>query len=65
MIEMVEEAGKLVRLAVVHANALPAAEKMREALARMYKGPIYIYEARLALATHSGEGALGLAFQKA
>lgn len=65
MIEMVGDAGKLVRLCVIHTNAYPLAEKTRDALSRIYSGIIPIYEAGPVLAVHAGEGAVGIAFQKA
>lgn len=64
MIEMVGDAGKLVRLAVVHTNAPNLAEKIKEALGKIYKGTIPVYEAGPVLAVHAGEGAIGIAFQK-
>lgn len=65
MIEMVGDAGKLVRLAVVHTNAAGVAQKIKAALGKIYQGNIPIYEAGPALAVHAGEGAIGIAFQKA
>ncbi len=65
MIQMVGDAGKLVRLAVVHTNAVALAEKVKEALGKIYPGSIPIYEAGPALAVHASEGAIGIAFQKA
>lgn len=65
MIEMVGDAGKLVKLAIIHTNATNVAEGVREALGKIYKGNIPIYEAGPVLAVHAGEGAVGVAFQKA
>ena len=65
MIQMVGDAGKLVRLAVVHTNAIAVAEKVKGALGKIYQGNIPIYEAGPALAVLAGEGAIGIAFQKA
>ena len=65
MIQMVGDAGKLVRLAVVHANAPVLAEKAKEALKKIYGGDIPVYEAGPVLAVHAGVGALAVAFQKA
>jgi DegV family protein with EDD domain len=65
MIQMVGDAGKLVRLAVVHANAPVLAEKAKEALKKIYGGDIPVYEAGPVLAVHAGPGAVGIAFQKA
>jgi len=65
MLEMVGDAGKLVRLAVMHANAPATAEKIKEALAKIYPGFIRIYEVGPPLAVHAGSGAVGIAFQKA
>lgn len=65
MIEMVGDAGKLVRIAVIHTNALPLAEKIKETLGKIYKGTIPVYEAGPVLAVHAGEGAVAIAYQKA
>ncbi|MCX6672135.1 MAG: DegV family EDD domain-containing protein, partial [Euryarchaeota archaeon] len=65
MIQMVGDAGKLVRLAVVHANAPVLAERVKEALSKIYTGVIPVYEAGPVLAVHAGPGAVGIAFQKA
>jgi len=65
MIEMVGDAGNLVRLAVVHTNAPALAHKIKEALKGMIKEDIPIYDVKGALAVHAGEGAVGIAFQKA
>lgn len=64
MVEMVADAGKLVKLAVLHANAPETADKVREALSKVYKEPIPVYEAGPVLAVHAGEGTVGVAFQK-
>jgi DegV family protein with EDD domain len=63
MVEMVGDAGKLVKIAVIHTNALNAAERVKEALTKMYEGTIPIYDAGPVLAVHAGEGAVGIAFQ--
>ncbi len=67
MIEMLGDAGKLVRLAVVHTNAPGLAVMTREKLIerKIYSGTIPIYEAGPLLGVHAGEGGVGLAFQKA
>ncbi len=65
MIQMVGDAGKLVRLAVVHTNAPALAERVKEALKKIYTGAIPVYEAGPVLAVHAGPGAVGIAFQKA
>lgn len=65
MIEMVGDAGRLVKLAIVHTNAINVAEGIKEALGKIYKGNIPIYEAGPVLAVHAGKGAVGIAFQKA
>lgn len=64
MIEMAADAGKLAKLAVLHTNALETATNVKEALSKVYKGIIPIYEAGSVLAVHAGEGAVGLVFQK-
>ena len=63
MVEMVGAAGKLVKVAVVHTNAIKTAESIKEALRKMYKDTIPIYDAGPVLAVHAGEGAIGIAFQ--
>ena len=67
MVEMVGDAGELVRLAVVHTDALELAKKIKEELERkrIFEGIIPIYEAGPALAVHAAAGAIGIAFQKA
>lgn len=65
MVEMVADAGKLVKLAILHTNALETAENVKEALSKVYQGAIPIYEAGPVLAVHGGVGAVGVAFQKA
>jgi len=65
MIEMVGDSGELVRMAVIHTNAPGMAEEVKENLAKIYKGEISIYEAGPVLGVHAGEGAVGIAFQKA
>jgi DegV family protein with EDD domain len=67
MIEMLGDAGRLVRLAVVHTNAPVLAVRMREEIIKrkIFSGIIPVYEAGPALAVHAGEGAVGFAFQKA
>lgn len=66
MIKKVEgEEKEIVRMAVLHTNDPEAAEEVREALAEFYKGKIPIYEAGPVLGVHAGEGAVGVAFQRA
>ncbi|MCJ7805036.1 DegV family protein [Patescibacteria group bacterium] len=65
MVEMVADAGKLVKLVVLHTNALETAKNVKEALNKVYKGTIPIHEAGPVLAVHAGEGTVGVAFQKA
>lgn len=65
MVEMVADAGNLVRLAVVHTNALETANNVKEALSKVYKGTIPIHEAGPVLAVHAGERAVGVGFQRA
>ena len=65
MVEMVADAGKLVKLAVLHTNAPETAKNIKEALSKVYKGTIPIHEAGPVLAVHAGEGAVGVAFQRA
>jgi DegV family protein with EDD domain len=65
MIEMVGDAGKLVKLAVIHANVPELAEKTKETLKSVFAGDIAVYNITGALAVHAGEGALGVALQKA
>jgi DegV family protein with EDD domain len=65
MVEMVADAGRLTKLAVLHTNAIETAKNVKDALARVYKGAIPIYEAGPVLAVHAGEGAVGVALQKA
>ncbi|HJX59535.1 hypothetical protein A2V61_00375 [Candidatus Woesebacteria bacterium RBG_19FT_COMBO_47_8] len=65
MVEMVADAGKLVRLAVLHANALETARNVKEALSKAYKGDIPIHEAGPVLAVHAGEGTVGVVLQRA
>jgi len=65
MVEMVADAGKLVKLAVLHANALETAKNIKEALSKVYKGGIPIHEAGPVLAVHAGEGTVGVVLQRA
>ena len=65
MIEMVGDAGNLVKLAVIHTNAPDLAQKVKNALKGMIKDEIPVYSIKGALAVHAGEGAVGIAFQKA
>lgn len=65
MVEMVGDSGKLVKMAVLHTNAPEMAKGMKENLAKTYKGEIPIYEAGPVLGVHAGEGAVGVAFQRA
>lgn len=65
MIEMVADAGKLVKLAVIHTNALETAKNVKEVLSKVYQGTIPIHEAGPVLAVHAGERAVGVAFQRA
>ncbi|MGB6881987.1 MAG: DegV family protein [Microgenomates group bacterium] len=64
MVEMVGDAGELVRVALLHTNALELAKGVKESLAKIYKKPIPIFEAGTVLGVHAGEGAVGVAFQK-
>jgi DegV family protein with EDD domain len=65
MVEMVNDSGPLVKLAVVHTNAPDLAQQVKDLLELNYRGEISIYEAGPVLAVHAGEGAVGVAFQKA
>lgn len=66
MIKMVEgEEKEIARMVVLHTNDPEAAKEVREALAEFYKGKIPIYEAGPVLGVHAGEGAVGVAFQRA
>lgn len=67
MIEMLGDAGKLVKLAVVHTNVPDTAVRIRQELInrKIFKGIIPIYEAGPVLAVHAGPGAIAFAFQKA
>lgn len=64
MVEMVGDAGKLKKVAVIHTNTIDVAQNIKDALGKMYTdGLIPIYEAGPALSVHAGPGAVGIAFQ--
>jgi DegV family protein with EDD domain len=65
MIDMVGDAGKLVRLAVIHTNTPELAQNTKDALSKIFKENIQVYEAKAVLGVHAGPGAIGIAFQKA
>jgi DegV family protein with EDD domain len=65
MLEMVGDAGKLTRAVVIHTNAFDLAETTKQALMKIFPGDVPIIEAGPALAVHAGEGAIGIAFQRA
>ena len=65
MIEKVGDAGNLLRLAVIHTNAPLVAKITQETLEKTFKLAVPVYEAGPVLAVHAGEGAVGIAFQKA
>lgn len=63
MIEMVGDAGKLAKIAVIHANDPELGKTIKGRLQKIFPGPIPIYEAGPSLAVHAGESAAGIAFQ--
>lgn len=65
MIQMVGDSGKLVKLAILHTNTPFLARKIKMELKNLFSGNIPIYNVKGALAVHAGEGAVGIAFQKA
>lgn len=65
MLASVGRQGALAKMAVVHTNALNLGEAFREELTAIYSGEIPIFEAGPALGVHAGEGAVGVAFQRA
>ena len=65
MIQMVGDESKLVKVAVIHTNAPELAEGVRDSLTAKFSDPISIYEAGPVLAVHAGQGAVGIAFQRA
>jgi DegV family protein with EDD domain len=64
IVQMVGDMGELVKVAVIHTNALKLAEEVRDSLVRIFTGMIPIVDAGPALATHAGEKAVAIVSQK-
>jgi DegV family protein with EDD domain len=63
IVEMVGDMGELVKVAVIHTNALELAEEVRNSLDKISTGMIPIVDAGPALATHAGEKAVAIVSQ--
>jgi DegV family protein with EDD domain len=63
IVEMVGDMGELVKVAVIHTNALEFAEEVKKSLEQVFKGMIPTIEAGPALATHAGEKAVAIVSQ--
>jgi DegV family protein with EDD domain len=63
IVEMVGDMGELVKVGVIHTNALQLAEEVRNSLDKIFKGMIPIVDAGPALATHAGEKAVAIVSQ--
>lgn len=63
LVEIVLNSGPVQEIAVVHANALECAERVREMLTRVYPTkPVLVSETGPVLGTHAGPGAIGIAW---
>lgn len=63
LVEMVVSSGVVQELAVVHANAIESAERLRQMLAEIYPAKrILLSETGPVLGTHTGPGAVGIAW---
>lgn len=63
MVEMVGDAGKIVKMAIIHTNAPNLANEILERVRKMYAGTIEIREAGPVLAVHAGKDAVCVAYQ--
>lgn len=64
LVEITSDSGKLTKLSIVHANSPELAEEIRMGLAKFRHGNIPIYEIGPVLGVHTGEGTVGVVFQK-
>jgi DegV family protein with EDD domain len=63
LVEIILNSGPVEEIAVVHANALDYAERLREMLGRVYPSKsILVSETGPVLGTHAGPGAIGIAW---
>lgn len=63
LVDIVVNSGAVQEIAVVHANAIEYAERVREMLARIYPAKtILLSETGPVLGTHAGPGAVGIAW---
>lgn len=62
LVEMVQAGGKLERMAIVHTNALSAAQDLRARLEAFAPAEVFIVEATPAIGVHVGPGCLAVAY---